>query len=57
MGLVRLLDLSHSLRIVWRGSGEMVCLTGVGPVSHLLSISVQCCGSMGTGSLICWPNH
>ena len=35
MGLVRLLDLSHSLWIVWRGSGEMACLTGVGLVSHL----------------------
>ena len=33
---VCLLDLSHSLRIIWRGSGKMMCLTYFDSVSKLL---------------------
>ena len=50
-----LLDLSYFLQVLWGGCSEMVCLTCFDSVSYFsyFSISVQCCGCMRAGSLIC----
>ena len=35
----------------------MVCVLALVQLLTFLSFSIQCCGSIGTESLICWPNN
>ena len=53
---VCLLDLLCRM-IVWRGSGEIEYFTYFDSVFKLFFISMQCFGSMETGSLVCRLKH